>query len=263
MSELEIVDAELVATSVGALDAPGISSEMLLSVEMARRSPRDIGRFRDELETAVTTDRAVAEMCFYSRPQGGEKIQGPSVRLAELAQSAYRNIAAGSRPGRVDRVAMEVTGIGWAFDMERNTPVTCEVVRSIRTKHGRLYQDSMIPVTMMAACAIARRNAILQVIPRVYINAAYQRAIDVFSGGDMPLAERRARAVRAFADLGADESRVLSALGKPSMDMLTVSDIVHLRGLFTAIKDGVTCLDDALPIESVPTASDIDQLPIP
>ncbi len=44
-----------------------------------------------------------------------------------------------------------------------------------------------------------------------------------------------------------DQERVLSGLGKPSLDDVTLDDVAHLIGLGTAIKDGEQSVDEAFP----------------
>jgi len=224
---------------------------------MAQFMPRDVARFKDQLMTAVSIDKETADMCFYSKPQDGGSVVGPSVRLAELAISAYGNLFVGSRPGRVDRHEMTVTGVGYAMDLQNNNMVTAEVVRPIRKRNGTIYSDAMIATTLMAASSIARRNAVFQVIPRVYVDRACTRAQEVASGGDMTMEQRRANCLEALEKKGAHRDLVLLSLKVPSAENLTLAQIVDLRGRYNALKDGTATVEELFPIPEKDRAEDL------
>jgi hypothetical protein len=270
MKMSEPIDAEFhETTSLAARQLPAVqlSPEIQAGIVIAQSYPRDVAVFSRSLCEAATADRETAAMCFYSKPQGNGTVQGPSVRLAELAAAAYHHLANGSRPGSIDRENMTVTGIGFAHDLQSNSMTQAEVVRPIRDKYGRIYSEPMINVTRMAAAAIARRNAILQVIPRVYVDRACNAAMRLVSGGGRgaksgkAVAESAQNALAALANLGADADRVLASIGKASVDMMTPEDIVHLRGCYAGLRDGTTMLDDVFPPPVVPTSGDVDELP--
>jgi len=104
----------------------------------------------------------------------------------------------------------------------------------------------MIVTTTNAAQSIAARNAVFQVIPRALVNSILSKAKQVSLGKDKTIEEKRGSALKWFADQGADESRVLAALGRRGREDLTVDDLISLRGMATAIKEGMTSLDEAL-----------------
>jgi hypothetical protein len=261
MSTNEVFDAEIVEASAAAIQvttsAPLVTAEMRMGVEMARMFPRDLRDFQNSLMTAVSTDKDTAAMCFYTKPQAGGSVLGPSVRLAELAVASYGNLATGSRPGRVDRQEKECTGIGYAMDLERNIYVQTEVTRPIRKRDGGIYQDAMISTTLMAASAIARRNAIFQVIPRVYVDRAYHKARSIVAGEEIPMEKRREDCMAALEKLGADKRTVLESIGVKSLEMLTLDHILDLRGRYVAIRDGEILVDDAFPPLVVPQSEDV------
>ncbi len=55
------------------------------AVDIAKRHPRDMTKFTDELRSWATSTQQVADACFFVVPRGSEKIVGPSIRFAEAS----------------------------------------------------------------------------------------------------------------------------------------------------------------------------------
>src|SRR5262245_9918710 len=69
-------------------------SEIDAPVMTATERPRDLQLFQHKIGELVTMSQATAEECFYELParrEGGEPIEGPSIRLAEILVSQFRN----------------------------------------------------------------------------------------------------------------------------------------------------------------------------
>src|SRR6266852_1873072 len=66
-------------------------------VATARKYPRDLVRVKRNMEAMATLDEETAQACNYHLERDGHSIDGPSVRMAEIAVSCYQNIRAGSR----------------------------------------------------------------------------------------------------------------------------------------------------------------------
>jgi hypothetical protein len=186
-------------------------------------------------------------MCFYSVPRDGKQIMGPSVRLAEIAASAYRNLHVGARPLEVGECDTVCTAQGVVWDLERNVRVTVEKTRRITRRDGKRFSDDMVITTQNAAASIALRDAIFRVIPRAFIDEIYKRAKAVAVGDAKAIGERRVNAVSALTKMGATQERILAALGRTEVESITIEDIERLIGNYTAIKDGQISVDDAFP----------------
>ncbi len=88
-------------------------AEIDMQVSTAKKYPRpDPSAIKKKMESFATMDEETAESCFYSLPRDGKTIQGPSVRLAEIAVACYGNLRAASRvianDGRRQRLSGEV-----------------------------------------------------------------------------------------------------------------------------------------------------------
>ena len=79
------------------------------------------------------------------------------------------------------------------------------------------------------------------------IKPVYEAAKRVAIGDAKTLASRREQAMDAFAKMGVTRVKVLSRLGRGSIDDVQLSDLETLIGLYTAIKDGETTIDDVFP----------------
>jgi hypothetical protein len=236
-------------------------SELETQLLTARRFPRSRARFKQNVMGMIRQDVETAEACYYvlkRRNADGTmaKIEGPSIRLAEIVKCAWGNIRSGGRVlAENDR---EVIAQGFACDLQVNSWTAKEVKRRIVGRDGRRYSDDMVIVTGNAAIAIAERNAIFGVIPRAMIDPLWHFAKKVVAGSVKTLAEGRKRAMADCKALNVSPARACAALGRLGVEDLTVDDLVELRGMLTAIAEGTTTVDTAFPLTSTsdePTAS--------
>src|ERR1700758_2987037 len=217
--------------------------DMLIAT--AKKYPRDIVRVKRTMEAMATLDEDTAESCNYHLERNGKSIDGPSVRMAEIAVAAYQNIRCGSRVLSND--GKVITGEAFCHDLENNTFIAWETQRRITDKSGRTYGEDMQVVTGNAASAIAFRNAVFKVIPGAIIRPVAEKARAVAVGDLKTLSERRTRALKKFAAIGVNENRILSFLGRNATELIDIADIEKLFGIFTAIKEGSTTIEEQFP----------------
>lgn len=221
-------------------------AEIESQIATAKRYPRDIREFKDKLMTMANLDQETAEGCYYALPRGNKVIDGPSVRLAEIALSCYGNCVAEADVRTEDE--RFIYAMGQCRDLENNVAVRVKVRRRITDKKGKRYNDDMIAVTANAACSIALRNAVFKVIPGAYIKPVFDRVKQTAVGKAKSLANRRAQVITKLTKFGVTEDRVLAVLGRKSADEVTFDDVAKLIGLGTAIKDGETTVEEAFPL---------------
>ena len=230
--------------------SPATRQEIDIQVATAHRFPRSIKSFKQAALEMATLDIETAAGCFYALPRGGKTIEGPSVRLAEIVLSAWGNIRADARV--IDVGPTQITAEGMCWDLEKNVAVRVQVKRRITDKHNNRYPEDMIVVTGNAACAIALRNAVFKVVPMMYTKDIEAKAREVAIGDASTLSTRRAECIAAFGKMGVTQDRVLSAIGKAGIDDVTLDDLGTLRGMFTAIREGDTTVDEAFPVAPKP-----------
>lgn len=224
-------------------------AEIDIQISTAKKYPRNLKKFRQDAMSMATADAETAASCFYKLKRGkGEDakiIEGPSVRLAEIVANAWGNMRYGARI--IDEGEKAVTAQGVAHDLEKNVGSTIEVSRRITTKDGRRFGDDMVQVTKNAACSIALRNAIFKTVPFTYAKQVYEQAKKVAVGGAKTILERRQSMLEAFSKISVAKDQVLTYLEKSSIEEIGLSEIELMIGVFTAIKDGDTTIEQTFP----------------
>lgn len=228
----EILSAE--AGTVALLN----KSEIDMQIATAHKYPRSIAQFRRDVMDMVTISEQVAQECIYAIPRDGKMIEGPSARFAEVVASAWGNGRAGARV--VSDQGEFVTAQGVFHDLQKNVAITYEVQRRITNKSGKRFGADMIGVTANAACSIALRNAILKGVPKAFWSDMYEGARRTAMGDVKTLPTRRAEAFKALLNYGITKEQVLAKLGLSGDADIGQEQLLALRGILTAIKDGDT-----------------------
>jgi hypothetical protein len=238
---------------VGSLAVSLARAEIDQQILTARAMPRSISRSVGNIMTLATLDEASAEECIYALPRAGKAIKGPSIRLAEIIASQYGNCRVGARVVHVDRYEKFVEAEGVFHDLETNTATTSRVRRRISNKRGDLLQEDMIIVTGNAACAIAKRNAILGGVPKAVWRKAYDAVESVIAGDVKTLAERRPMALKAFAAFGVKPEQIFDALGVAGLDDITLDHMATLTGMRSSLKSGESTVEEMFPVKPAPS----------
>jgi len=218
-------------------------AEIDQQIATAHAFPRSLKRFRDEALEMVTLTERIAEECIYALPRGGKTIEGPSARFAEVVASAWGNCRAGARVVAEEREFVVAQGV--FHDLQRNVSITYEVKRRITDKYGRRYPADMIAVTANAACSIALRNSILKGVPKAFWADMYDEARKTVMGDSKTLSTRRADAVNYLQKFGVTTEMICATLGVQGLEDIGLEDMVKLKGLATAIKEGDTTVEQA------------------
>ena len=226
-------------------------AEIDMQVATAKRFPRDVKRACQRALEMATSSEDVAADCFYvlkrkdARTGETKTIEGPSIRLAEIFASCWGNLAYGFRSIADDGRAVIVEGV--CVDYETNVRVTKQARRNVLDRNGRRFGEDLVTVTTMAAGSIACRNAVFGVIPGVYVDRVLEAARSRAVGDQRTLGVRRDKAIGYFKKLGVEEARILAALGRATLADVTGDDVVTLRGLATAIREGDAKLEETFP----------------
>lgn len=220
-----------------------------VQIATARKYPRTLSKVKERMLSFATLDEETASSCFYTLParRGGDDkpIQGPSVRMAEIALASYQHVKAGSRIIADDGKFLTAQAV--VHDLENNVAVSIEVRRRVTSKSGSRYSDDMIAVTGNAACSIALRNAVFRVVPRALITPVYEAAKRVAVGDVKSLTTKRAQIIARLKQMGAKDAAILAAVGADKVEDIDLAKLEVLIGLGTAIKDGEITLETAFP----------------
>lgn len=242
--ENEAIETQLEVMQQSALEAIE-RANIDIAISTARRYPRSLAIVKRRMMELATLDEETAASCFYKLNRQGKSIDGPSIRLAEIAASSFGNLRFGARV--ISNDGKMITAQGFAHDLESNVMSTIEVKRRITDKNGRTYSDDMQVVTGNAACAIAARNAIFKVVPFAFVKPVYLEARKAAVGDITTLADRRTNMLGKFAAMGINEKRLCASLGKAGIEEIGLSELEDLIGIYGAIRDNETTVDEAFP----------------
>jgi hypothetical protein len=220
-------------------------------IEVARRYPRDIRKVRSLLIVMAGLDEESAAEMMYCLPQGGQKIEGASIRFAEAIAQAWGNNRHYSRIIETNRVEKYVEAEATFLDLETNMAKTAYCRRRIFDKYGKVYSEDQILKTGAAACSIALRNAILSAVPKAVYRAGYDEAQKLIAGKPEELPRRRAEALGAFTKTGISAPQIFRAIGVQSEREISSSHLVTLRGMWSALKNGEATKEEMFaPVEA-------------
>lgn len=232
-----------------------IRAEVDIQITTAKKYPRDKKRFLENSLFDATHSEKSAIKCGYTLPRSGKKIQGISVHLARILAQNYGNIRVAAKGLSISDTY--VTAEAVCMDLETNLAVRVETRQKILDKTGHRYNEDMIQITMLACIAKAERNAILHVIPASYseevYEAAQQKLIGDVKKSQNALEETRMKALKSFNEkFSITEGMILKYFGKQKVEQLDAEDVVSLRGLFQALKDGDATIDGTFSDEENP-----------
>jgi len=224
-----------------------INTEVDVQIGTAKMYPRDIKKFQVNAMAMATSSQKIAASCFYKLKRGSATgdaafIDGKSIRLAEIIASTYGNIRCGARIASEDD--RFVTAQGMAWDLENNFQIAIEVSVPICYKDGKRFTDDLINNAKNSAIKKAFRNAIFTCIPAIYTNPIYEAAMELAAGVNMPIAERRANMINAFAkNMRVNKDMILKYLDVKRIEDITAEHLVTMHGVFTSIQDGEATVD--------------------
>ena len=239
-------------------------SENSLAVSLARAEvdqqimtahafPRSIRASVDAMASMATLNPDIAEECIYAVPRGGKTIRGPSIRFAEIVANSWGNCRDAARVTFVDRIERYVEAEGIFHDLQTNRATTSRVKRIIEMKRKtKSIDNDMIQLAGAAAMSIARRNAILGGVPKPVWGQALTEVEAVIRGDIKTLGERRDKAIQWFSKTAIPTEKVLKALAAPSIDDITLDDLVTMNGWRTALLHGDATIEELFPEEKPP-----------
>lgn len=225
-------------------------SEVDIQVSTAKQYPRDINRTLNQIATYATMDTETAGECFYVLRRGqGTAIEGLSVRMAEIIAGAWGNLRVQTRI--IGNDGKTITAQGICHDLETNVAVSVEVKRRITDKNGKTFSEDMQVVTGNAASSIAFRNAVLKVVPKAVTKKVIEEVKQVALGKAIDLETSRQRCLAEFAKLGVTDKMIYELFGISKIDEIDKEKVFELRGIWNAIKEGDTTVQEAFvkPIE--------------
>ena len=101
----------------------------------------------------------------------------------------------------------------------------------------------MIQTTGAAAASNARRNAIFDVVPKALLQDVYKQVMKIAEGDAASFNQNRDEAMKWWRDNGAKNADVFKLLGIEGKSDVTIAHLRLLKGMRTAIEEGVTSME--------------------
>lgn len=229
-------------------------AEIDMQVATAKQYPRHLPTVLNQIQTYATMDVETASDCFYAlyrkNADGSDQvIEGLSVRMAEIIAGAWGNLRIATRI--IGNDGKTITAQAVCHDLETNVAISTEVKRSILTKKGYTFSQDMQVVTGNAAAAIAFRNAVLKVIPKAVTKKVINEVQQVAQGQAMDLERQRQTLIQYFAKFNVTEQMIFDLFEIKLRDEIDKEKVMILKGLYNAIKEGTTSVQEAFlkPVE--------------
>jgi hypothetical protein len=229
-------------------------SEIKGKMFLARQFPRDPEMsLQNVLRECGRKD--LAEAAQYEFPRGDSVVRGPSIRLVEVLARHWGNIMSGITEVDVQGDTTTIKCFAWDLETNASDEKTFSVKHERSTKKGSYKLTDERDIYEMVANKGARRKraCLLAVMPGWYVDAALKECdktlSDSLTKSGESLEEIIEKTVNAFAGFGITPEQISTKLNK-EIDKLSNNDIVKLRHLYSAIKDGFVKATDAFGIAS-------------
>ncbi len=223
---------------------------------LARKFPRDVD-YAVSMIKKECTNKNIAEQALYEFPRGDSVVRGPSIRLIECVARYWGNIVSGVKELGVSGNTATVKAYCW--DLQTNffdeKVFDVELVRS--TKKGTYpLTDPRDRYEMIANQGARRKRACMQaIIPQFVIDEAIAECQNTLERdvNEHNIEETKAKMLTAFEKIAdwITEEHLAQVCGK-DFDKLGAKDIVKLRNLYNAIKDGFIKPEKAFGREGEP-----------
>lgn len=216
-------------------------AEINQQIATAHAYPRNVVKAKSGMLTIATLDEETAGACFYSLPRGGKSIQGPSIRMAEIAASQWGNLRVQTRiiATVVDGPAPHVVIEGVCHDLESNLAVSVQKTRRItgKTKNKGVPDADDIALAINACSAISYRDSVFKVVPFAVVKPIVDRCRQIVAGDSLTIAARRSKCFEAFSKMGVTQKMILDSFGYKTVEEITSDDLSDLHGRSTAIRE--------------------------
>lgn len=218
------------------------AQEVQASMVIAKKFPRDENEAYKRIMRSCAR-LGLAEQAEYTYPRGGQKVMGPSIRLAESIAQNWGNIDYGVIELENSRGQSEMMAYAW--DLETNTRVT----KVFTVKHRRDTKTGGYDLTDSRDIYEATANfgsrrvraCILGIIPGDVIEAAVKECRKTIKGENKTPIEDR---IKIMLNTFEKEYRVTTQdieeyIGCKASSM-TENDLIKMRGIHQSISDGMS-----------------------
>lgn len=227
------------------------AQEVQAAMVVAKRFPRDEIEAYNRIMRACQR-KSLAEQSMYEYPRGGQKVAGPSIRLAEALAQNWGNLDYGII--ELEQKDGESQVMAYAWDLETNTRQTkiFSVPHIRSTKSGNKSLTDPRDIYEMVANQGARRlrACILGVIPGDVIDSAVEQCERTLkTNNPEPLSDRIRDVIRAFEPFGVTKEMIEETIGCDS-DAFSENDLIRLKRIGKSLKDGMAKREDFFKVKA-------------
>lgn len=233
------------------------AQEVQMAMFVAKQFPRDLFAAFNNIMKACER-KILAEQAVYEFPRGGQKVSGPSIRLAEVLAQNWGNIDFGVI--ELEQKAGVSKAMSYAWDLETNVRQTkiFDVKHERKAKGSISKLDDPRDIYELVANNGARRlrACILGVIPGDVVDAAVEKCKQTMANGNKePLADRiRTMIVMFEKDHQVNQSMLEKFIGCKA-DAFSEQDIVRLKSVYRSLRDGMAKREDYFEVKGAQKAT--------
>ena len=217
---------------------------------VALQKPRDEKRILFDSLAELDTYKSCAAEAIYVKPVGKDQsgnmqyVEGLSIRAAESLANRWNNSAYGADIVAEDAESATVAAV--FLDYEKNTRrvIQRRVAKSYKQRGtGRViqYSPDRFDIVLAATQSKALREVILRSLP-AGLKKEYENAARQVQAKNQDLPGRQKIMVKQFELLKITQQQLEQLRGKPLTEF-THDDITDLRGVYNAIRDGETTIE--------------------
>lgn len=226
------------------------AQEVQAAMVIAKKFPRDEVEAYNRILRSCQR-KSLAEQSMYEYPRGGQKVTGPSIRLAEALAQNWGNLDYGII--ELEQKAGESSVMAYAWDLETNTRQTKIFTVKHERKANRQIKklDDPRDIYELVANQGARRvrACILGVIPGDIVDSALEQCEKTLkSGNNEPLIDRVRKMVKAFEDNFSVSKAMIEKFLGCSSEAFSENDFIRLRKIYGSLKDGMAKREDYFDI---------------
>lgn len=223
---------------------------------MARQFPRNIFAAEKRILDACKRP-ALAQTAVYRYPRGGQSVEGPSIRLAEVLAQNWGNLSFGVK--ELEQREGESVALAYAWDLETNVRqekvFTVPHSRYTKSKGITKLTDPRDIYELVANNGARRvRACILGVIPGDIVERAVEECSRTMQGNNKgPIKDRIAKMLEIFKEkYGVTQDQIEGKFGY-NVSAFTEYDLAELGKIYTSLNDGMSKVGDWFEKESSPS----------
>lgn len=222
------------------------AQEVQMAIFLAKQFPRNVIEAEHRIKESCKR-LSLAQSAVYSYKRGSTKVEGPSIRLAEVLAQNWGNLHYGIK--ELENKNGESTMMAYCWDMETNVRqekiFTVKHVRDSARGKTDLTQERDIYEAVASSGSRRLRACILGVIPGDVVEMAVEQCNKTMTGqSDVPLKDRIKGAVEYFGNqYGVTQEMIENRFGY-NAEAFTEYTLAELTKINTSLKDGMSGVDD-------------------